>query len=410
VAPLSLYLGPRKARLKVETWDDVVLAAGAGVLDETHWVELKEAVPASSKPANLELAKDLASLSVEGGVLIVGIEDENGAAGGVVGADLSGLETRIDQVTGGRISPPLSVTLDVIDKPDTPGIGVLAVTVPASEVAPHMVDGQYWGRGAQRKRVLSDDEVRRLLADRQARAAGFAARLREAVRLDPPGLGERGRLYLRIEPAAAAREPLSALLAGKHLLEVAVPALRFRPQWPPSFQSLTYDIPHPDGLAAASLPTSDASDAGDDFLFVLVGDDGTVQVSAPAVRRHGRRPEASLVVSPGHVLETLHAALALAGQLATENTGYQGPWRAGVYATQLRGLVPSQAHSEYGHQRFLPYPSDEYFMEAHTTTREIVDETPAVVERLTKGLLRGLGVDRRFLPYEDPSQFIQRSR
>jgi hypothetical protein len=40
-----------------------------------------------------------------------------------------------------------------------------------------MVDGNYWGRDAHGKRVLSDDEVRRLLTHRQTRAAGFAERL-----------------------------------------------------------------------------------------------------------------------------------------------------------------------------------------------------------------------------------------
>jgi hypothetical protein len=57
----------------------------AGVLDETHWVALKQAVPATSKPVNLELAKDPASLSVDGGVLIIGIADARRAAGDVGG-------------------------------------------------------------------------------------------------------------------------------------------------------------------------------------------------------------------------------------------------------------------------------------------------------------------------------------
>jgi hypothetical protein len=192
VPSASFYLGPRKPRLKAESWDDLVIAAAAGVLDENHWVELKEAVPPSSKPANLELAKDLASLSVDGGVLIVGIADAKGAAGDVVGTDLSGLQTRIAQVASGRVSPPLPVTIDVIAEPAQSDAGVVLVTVPASEGAPHMVDGSYWGRDAHGKRVLSDDEVRRLLADRQTRTAGFTERLRAApTRLDPPGLGER---------------------------------------------------------------------------------------------------------------------------------------------------------------------------------------------------------------------------
>jgi hypothetical protein len=35
---------------------------------------------------------------------------------------------------------------------------------------------------------------------------------------------------------------------------------------------------------------------------------------------------------------------------------------------------------------------------------------PAVVERLAKSLLRGLDVDRRFLPYGDPSEINLRSQ
>jgi hypothetical protein len=78
---------------------------------------------------------------VDGGVLVVGIADAKGAAGDVVGAELAALETRIAQVASGRISPPLPVTVDIVGKPDEPGIGVVLVTVPASEGAPHMVDG-----------------------------------------------------------------------------------------------------------------------------------------------------------------------------------------------------------------------------------------------------------------------------
>jgi hypothetical protein len=404
----SFYLGPRKPRFQAGFWGDVVTAAAAGVLDETHWVELKQAVPATSRSANLELAKDLASLSVDGGVLIIGIADARGAAGEVIGTGLEGLESRIAQVANGRISPALPVTIDLLDKPEEPGVGVVLVAVPASEGAPHMVDGHYWGRDAHGKRVLSDDEVRRLLGDRQARAVGFAERLREAPdRLDPPGLGERGRLYLLLEPAAAAQEPLSELLDGKHVLQVAAAALSFRPAWQPSFDSIGVWVPHPDGIAAASMATGTASANPQDFLLILLADDGTVHISAPAVRQYGRAPDAPDVVSTAQVLETVHGAVAIAGHLATAHTGYQGPWRIGVLVTRLRGLVPNQALN-LGFQRFAPYPSDEYRNARQTSTREMVEETSVVVERLVKGLLRGLGVEHRILPYRDPSEIALR--
>ena len=387
----------------------MVAADAAGALDETQWVELKQAVPAANKPANLELARDLASLSVDGGVLVIGIADAGGAAGDVVGVDLSGLESRVAQVAAARISPPLPVAFDVFDKPGEPGVGVAIVTVPASEGAPHMVDGSYWGRSAHGKRMLADDEVRRLLGDRQARAAGFIDRLRQApARLDPPDLGGLGRMYVVLEPATAAPEPMSDLLEDQHLLHVVMPAIGFRPRLSPSLTSAGVWVPHPDGLATASTALEYAGQEPQQFLLVLLTDDGTVHLSAPAVRTYGQRPGAPNVVSPALVLELLHSVVAATGQVAEDHTGYQGLWRIGLLVTGLRGLVPTQAHSEAGFQRFVPYPAEDYVKVEQATTRQLVEQTPTVVERLVKGLLRGLGVDRRFLPYTDPSEIAAR--
>jgi hypothetical protein len=169
-------------------------------------------------------------------------------------------------------------------------------------------------------------------------------------------------------------------------------------------------VPHPDGIAGASNVSDPGEAEGEHYFFVLLADDGTVHVSAPAVRRFGHALDAPDVVSTGQVLETMHGAVAIAGHLATEHTGYLGTWQVGVLATKLRGLVPSQALNQMGFRRYLPYPSEEYVATIHTTTREMVEETSTVVERFAKGLLRGLGVDRRFLPYGDPSEINLRSQ
>jgi hypothetical protein len=58
---------------------DLGEAASQGLLEETHYLELKREIPAG-KSENRELARDLASLAVDGGTLIVGVaEDETGA-------------------------------------------------------------------------------------------------------------------------------------------------------------------------------------------------------------------------------------------------------------------------------------------------------------------------------------------
>src|SRR5689334_22760054 len=106
----SFYLGPTAGRWAPTTWDDVVTAAAAGLLDESAWVELKEDVPPAAKGSNLETAKDLASLSIDGGLYLVGIRDAKGKAGDVVGVEnADALADRLGQIAETRLGPALPV-------------------------------------------------------------------------------------------------------------------------------------------------------------------------------------------------------------------------------------------------------------------------------------------------------------
>ncbi|MBF6072757.1 ATP-binding protein, partial [Nocardia farcinica] len=97
--PTSYYLGPRQQRFTPSGWTDIEMASNSGLFDETQWVERKKDIPPTSGPANLELARDLASLSVDGGVLIVGIQDsQKGVPGAVTGSVEKDLADRIAQV------------------------------------------------------------------------------------------------------------------------------------------------------------------------------------------------------------------------------------------------------------------------------------------------------------------------
>jgi hypothetical protein len=48
-----------------------------GLLDEGHSVELKRQLP-PGKAANVELAKDLGQFTIDGGVLIIGVDEGDG--------------------------------------------------------------------------------------------------------------------------------------------------------------------------------------------------------------------------------------------------------------------------------------------------------------------------------------------
>ncbi|MGE2866687.1 AlbA family DNA-binding domain-containing protein [Rhodococcus sp. 3.70] len=174
----SHYLGPGKLLIRAHYVEEIEIAVDAGILDEGRWVELKKEIPAKSKGSNKELAKDLASLSVDGGTLIVGIEESSaGVAGTIVGADLSSLQIRMNQVTQSTIRPPLHISTHTLPHPDNTDLGVMVVSVPASASAPHMVDGSYRGRTEHGKTTLSDDQVRQLMENRRSTGDEFIARL-----------------------------------------------------------------------------------------------------------------------------------------------------------------------------------------------------------------------------------------
>src|SRR6266540_7148296 len=71
----TAYLGPETGRWAPGTWTDVVEAAAGGLIDESHWVDLKQELPSGKAKHNTDLAKDLASLAVDGGLLVIGVED-----------------------------------------------------------------------------------------------------------------------------------------------------------------------------------------------------------------------------------------------------------------------------------------------------------------------------------------------
>lgn len=186
--PGSAYLGPEKGRWTPTQWSDVVEAAAGGLLDESHWVDLKQELPTGNRTHNTELAKDLASLAVDGGLLLIGIEDHNSYAGAVRGVELARLADRVDQVARDRVRPSLVVRSHEICDPDRPGWGCLLIHVPPSAEAPHMVDHVYYGRGDRANVRLGDEQVRAIIEGRRRNRTDVVAELRRMADDDPiPG-------------------------------------------------------------------------------------------------------------------------------------------------------------------------------------------------------------------------------
>lgn len=411
----SFYTGPGRPLLHVDGWEQLLDAARVGALGETQWVELKAALPQAAPKPNLELARDLASLSVDGGALLIGVRDPGNAPEHVVGTTdpLEPLKSRVDQVAGStRIQPPLHVQLTAVVRPDDPTRHVLLVDVPASPAAPHMVDGHYWGRGATGKRPLTDAEASRLWAGRRGAHDDFEQRVRAApAELDHLWIRSRrlGWAQVLAEPAVShlGARLTDAMPVGIQPLQLVGEAVSFRPQWSPHLGSLNYTLSHPDGLAAASF--TDPSAVGERWLLhTLLADDGRLRVIAPALSPFGAE-EARTCISVNHLIELVHQVLQLASHLGRTYLGYAGQWNVGVHLEGLAGQVSAQSLSNsFGGWRPTPFQADSYRRTTTVSTSRLVDQTAAVVETLLRDLARGLDLQRLLFPYEDPAQIRDR--
>lgn len=390
------------------------MASNSGMFEETQWVERKKDIPPTSVPANLELARDLASLSVDGGVLIVGIEDSpKGTPGKVTGAVVENLADRIAQVAQSRVSPPLSVTVDSFPHPADSARAVLVVTVPASAGAPHMVDGSYWGRSENGKCKLSDGDVRRLLGDRQARAAGFRERL-AAVEADldiQPTNPAVGWMYLLLAPTAQPQSPISETLDKIGLIPFFRAAVPHHLTYSWGLRSLDHAVPHPDGHLARTWNPHSGPFPDERSTAVLIENSGVWKVgSGHPVAPLGSAEDwnsGPTVLRAGSMLEQIHSVFMAVAYLSTELCPINSDWEIGLKIAPLLNVEPVENHTDW-HEGGRRYPKTEYVNVISSTTQELAGQPAAVVERLTGNLLRGFGVRDRYLPYETLSEIGRR--
>jgi hypothetical protein len=139
------------------SWEDV--AALIGSAEETSSLDFK-----SELSKNPEMAKDIAAMTVDGGVIAYGIEEDKTSrvAKSIKKFPLAGVEERMRQVIGTRISPTPEIELLMVTENDADPDGVVFAVIPPSSLAPHMVDARYPRRHGTTTDYLTEAEVRRL--------------------------------------------------------------------------------------------------------------------------------------------------------------------------------------------------------------------------------------------------------
>lgn len=404
----TAYLGPDKGRWRPATWSDVVEAAAGGLLDESHWVDLKQEVPVGKATVNTDLAKDLASLAVDGGLLVIGIEDHHSHAGAVRGVELPGLADRVDQIARDKVRPSLVVRSVEVPDPDRPGHGCLLVHIPASSRAPHMVDYVYYGRGDRANHRLADEQVRGILADRARSQRDILADLRQMTGDDPIAEEDRknGHLYLLAHPDTAPDDALVDFLArddaqrliGQALLQIR--DARGGSSFEPDLKTPPHRITRAEGHAFTTV-SQDYAPYENSMIDLLVREDGGIDLTCGRgtdIYRPNTFPESDpiKVVIPALVLGLTHSFVAFTGQLADQHAAYQGQWHLAIRMDRLRGARASDKVQDDFRNAGYPYTRDSYERVTTATTDQLVNNPRTVADQLVMPLLRALSVAVRY--------------
>jgi hypothetical protein len=410
---VSIYIGPNAPRWKPSTWDDLLAAQANGWIDENQWIELKSGFPAG-KAGGKKLAKEAAALSVEGGILILGVdEDDTGAAGELCGVELPGLAERVTNAIRASTDPTLFVRTQDIPSPDAPHRGCLLVEVPASGQAPHQADGTYYGRADRTSAPLSDTQVQALMQRRDAGREQARTMLRELVNeRDPRFRSAVGTLFLVIHPDRALDDGLVEFLTSddgpdrlrQHVLDLPAKhghAKKFHPEYEGGLDLQ----PSSNGYKVIRGRTDQKPD-GD--LRMVVQENGAITVlCAQATRYHQRQvyrsdqAKSGSVVFPDLLLGLTRGAVILAGQIADDHLGYQGSWHLGLHISGVWRTADFDSFvEEHNHQDLTPrYDQAAYEMFTESTTAEMTDDPAAPTGRLLGRLLRALGIESRYPEY-----------
>lgn len=388
---------------------DLAEALQDGRTGESHTLEFKREL-GRGKGANKELGRDLAQFAIDGGTLIIGVDELDDGGLALTPVELDGLPERIDQVARSVVDPPLAVSITTLPSTDAQR-GYLFVTVPESPDAPHAVDGRFYGRGDRTKHVLTKMELEQVLRQRLAAQEDVEEHLADWVARDPVPDDTRAgaHLFVLARPSTARRGMLHDHLRSEgvgdlpHVVRTAILDGRPRTEWAGG-QQFAPDIPNsagngerrPDGWAFHSNALAQGramrrldlrSEEG--TLDLEVTEDGEIRLFCGRAAMSKSGTGEFLFIFEALILGLVKRTLLVASNVS-EVTGYVGPWDVAV---ALNGLAGHVSHRES--QGFLtgsPYASDTYGESVRVTSAQLVEEADidAVVERLVGRLNRTL--------------------
>jgi hypothetical protein len=384
---------------------DLVRAIAEGVFEEHHHFEVKREI-GDTPGKRKDRARDLAGLAVDGGILLVGVEEnKDERTWARVPQPLKGLGERIEQIAANAIDPPLPVRARDLPSTDDPALGYVVVEVPASVHAPHMVDGVYWGRGEKTRQRLSDAEVRRFHAAQSDLEEHVHTLLDAEIDRDPLPLTDRGtgHLYLVAHPVRAGRHAARDLVRHRqNTLQEFIETTELPPseQWEPSPHQARTGAVRADGYAFCTPPMADRRSieySTENLAEVLSAEiefreDAGIRVFLGGLVREVEytRTGAETVIADRLAGDYLHGLFYWASRVA-EGIEYRGPWAIGLAANGLKDSPSSMAvaHPRRRYHR-IRYERDTYRATTIATFTDLQERRRYLADQLLGSLAYAL--------------------
>lgn len=388
------------------TEDELRAAADGGLLEETHYLDLKRDLKPGNS-GNKELAKDIAAFCVDGGVIVIGVAENDGAPPSLHPIDTTGVAERIEQVARMRVDAPVQITSTAIASTVTPGAGYLVVRIPQSPRPPHMAENRYYARGDKTNITLSDPEVVRLHERASAARSDLLADA-DDVRRGLDVVDTSPLLIVLAEPVGGPPDLLTELAAdeyyNRHLSSLMTAAHDEHVRGaPPSFagsQSRSY-VRRPNGVAATvGMYDGDRFTGTGRAAEVVFEESGRLTlvserpVSWSNVDLDGEQRYLfeDMIVDHARLMSNLAACVG-------DHYGFTGTWRFAVVINGLqnaRSAKAYRAHSMWGAEGYDMYTRDDYRRATQASTTELHTAPGLVVERLVGSLLRSVGSYREY--------------
>lgn len=222
-----------------------------------------------------------------------------------------------------------------------------------------------------------------------------------------------GRLYLVAHPVDAAADALAGVSTMSAtgdldaMIHQAVAARGGQP-FAPDLDSGMWRR-RSSGMVKENGIREDGSVREDSLLVLKIQENGTVGVlcgRATAMAKSQWRPLGSTaepaehrVILPSLVLGLVHGALRVAADLANRYAGYDGPWVIGLRLTGIKTAIAYEYVQSGDEDVVQPYDADTYQKMATASNADLLRTPDVLTEQLVGALLRGLSVDKRYLPY-----------